>query len=61
LRIQLADGLVGELHLRVYPVVLGAGARLFPEGTSYTPLALTDEGAFENDGVLHLTYAPLAA
>jgi dihydrofolate reductase len=53
----LADGLVDELHLLVYPVVLGAGARLFPEGAAKTTLRLAAHEAFEN-GVLHLTYAP---
>jgi hypothetical protein len=43
--------------LLVYPVVLGAGARLFPEGTAKTSLTLAAHEAFEN-GVLHLTYAP---
>ena len=56
-RALLADGLVDALHLFVYPVVLGAGARLFPEGTPQTPLALTEQEAYEN-GVLHLTYGP---
>lgn len=32
-RAMLADGLVDELHLFLYPVTLGTGSRLFPEGT----------------------------
>ena len=32
-RALLADGLVDELHLFVYPVAVGTGIRLFPEGT----------------------------
>jgi dihydrofolate reductase len=56
-RALLADGLVDELHLLVYPVVLGSGAKLFPDGTGHVPLALAAQEAFEN-GVLHLTYAP---
>ena len=53
----LADGLVDELHLLVYPVVLGTGARLFPDGAPRTSLTLASHEAFEN-GVLHLTYGP---
>jgi dihydrofolate reductase len=55
----LADGLVDELHLLMYPVVLGSGAKLFPDGAPRTPLALADQQTFEN-GVLHLTYTPAA-
>jgi dihydrofolate reductase len=56
-RSLLADGLVDELHLLVYPIVLGEGQRLFPEGSGRTPLALVGHETFEN-GVVHLTYAP---
>jgi dihydrofolate reductase len=56
-RALLADGLVDELHLFVYPLVLGAGARLFPDGTARTRLRLDAEAAYAN-GVLHLTYTP---
>jgi hypothetical protein len=37
-------------------VVLGEGARLFPEGT-HLSLNLAAQEAYEN-GVLHLTYTP---
>jgi dihydrofolate reductase len=56
-RALLSDGLVDELHLFVYPVVLGTGARLFPQDAPRTPLALAGHEAYEN-GVLHLTYGP---
>ncbi|MEV0081724.1 dihydrofolate reductase family protein [Saccharopolyspora shandongensis] len=54
-RALLADGLVDGLHLLVYPLVLGTGDRLFPEGTPRLPLSLTGQEVFEN-GVVHLTY-----
>ncbi len=56
-RALLADGLIDELHLLVYPVVLGSGSKLFGEGMQRLALKLSAHEAFEN-GVLHLTYAP---
>jgi dihydrofolate reductase len=58
-RALMADGLLDELHLLVYPIVLGDGARLFPDGAPRTSLTLAAHEAFEN-GVLHLTYGPAA-
>ena len=58
-RALLADGLVDELHLYVYPVAVGTGIRLFPEGTTQT-LALLGVESLSN-GVAHLTYGPAAA
>jgi len=55
----LADRLVDELHLYVYPVALGTGIRLFPDGTPRTPLALLGADRLSN-GVAHLTYGPAA-
>ena len=55
----LADGLVDELHLFVFPLTLGAGLRLFPEGSAPLKLALDGSEAYES-GVLHLTYRPAA-
>ena len=55
-RAMLADGLVDELHLLVYPIVLGAGARLFA-GMPTTRLSLRDQQPFDN-GVVHLSYGP---
>lgn len=54
-RALLADQLIDELHLLLYPVVLGSGSRLFADGMERTALVLLDQEAFEN-GVLHLTY-----
>ena len=59
-RAMLADGLVDELHLFVYPLALGEGPKLFPEGAPRTTLSLAGSEAFDN-GVLHLTYTPAAA
>lgn len=56
----LADGLVDELHLFVYPIALGAGERLFGDGSSPTRLALLSSDAYSN-GVVHLSYGPAAA
>jgi dihydrofolate reductase len=54
-RAMLADGLVDELHLFLYPVLLGAGERLFTEGGELVRLALTATESYDN-GVLHLAY-----
>jgi dihydrofolate reductase len=56
-RSLLADGLVDELHLFVYPVGLGEGPYLFPPGTPPTRLALLGSTVYGN-GVVHLTYGP---
>jgi dihydrofolate reductase len=58
-RAMLADGLVDELHLFVYPLAFGSGLRLFADGAT-VKLALAGHEAYDN-GVLHLTYAPAAA
>ncbi|MBN9109810.1 MAG: dihydrofolate reductase [Pseudonocardia sp.] len=57
-RAMLADGLVDELHLFVYPVALGTGPKLFPEGTENT-LTLLGCESYTNQ-VVHLTYGPRA-
>jgi len=56
-RTLLADGLVDELHLFVYPLAVGAGQRLFPASDRKTTLSLAGSEAFDS-GVLHLTYTP---
>ena len=53
----LAEGLLDELHVLVHPIVVGTGARLFPEGTPQQPLQLADSTTF-GSGVVHLTYRP---
>lgn len=54
-RAMLADGLVDELHLFMFPIALGAGQRLFAEGAGATRLALAACEAFDN-GSVHLGY-----
>ena len=55
-RAMLADGLVDELHLFVYPLTRGTGPRLFPEGAAPLTLTLAACEAYDN-GVIHLGYA----
>jgi dihydrofolate reductase len=58
-RAMLADGLVDELDLFVYPLTLGSGPRLFPEGAAPTKLSLAACDSYEN-GVVYLAYRPQA-
>jgi dihydrofolate reductase len=48
--------LVDELRLKIFPVVLGAGERLFGETSDKKPMRLLDARTVE-DGVAYLTYA----
>ena len=52
----LREGLLDELHLLVFPVVLGSGKRLFDARGDKLPLKLIGSETFET-GVVHLTYA----
>ena len=47
--------LVDELRLKVFPVVLGAGERLFRETNDKTPMRLLDSRTID-DGVAYLTF-----
>ena len=58
-RAMLADGLVDELHLFVYPLTRGAGPRLFTEGAAPGKLSLAACQSYEN-GVVYLAYRPQA-
>ena len=51
----LAAGLVDEIHLLLFPVLVGGGTRALPENLS-TSLELLDQRKFGN-GVVHLHYA----
>jgi dihydrofolate reductase len=53
----IENGLVDELRLMVFPVVLGSGKRLFGETSDKQSLKLTDS-KFVGDGVAILTYQP---
>jgi dihydrofolate reductase len=54
---MLADGLIDELHLFVYPLTRGAGPRLFPEDAAPGKLSLATCEPYEN-GVVYLAYRP---
>ena len=54
-RAMLADGLVDEVHLFVYPVALGSGERLFTDGAEAARFTLAHADAYES-GVVHLDY-----
>jgi dihydrofolate reductase len=47
--------LVDELRLKIYPVVLGAGKRLFGESSGKKPMRLVDTQTLD-DGIAFLTY-----
>lgn len=54
-RALLADGLVDDLHLFVYPLARGGGQRLFADTGLATKFALAGSEAYGN-GVLYPTY-----
>lgn len=56
-RAMLADGLVDDLHLFVYPLTLGTGPRLFPD--SQVKLSLAKSETYDN-GVVYLHYRAAA-
>jgi dihydrofolate reductase len=51
----IENDLVDELRLMVFPVLLGEGKRLFPEGEAKKPLRLTDSRTV-GAGIALLTY-----
>jgi dihydrofolate reductase len=56
-RAMLADGLVDELHLLVYPLTRGEGPRLFPPEAAPATMTLAAGETFDN-GVVYLCYRP---
>jgi dihydrofolate reductase len=58
-RAMLADGLVDELHLFVFPLTRGAGPRMFPGDGATGKLSLQTCQPYEN-GVVYLAYRPQA-
>jgi dihydrofolate reductase len=52
---MLADGLIDELHLLVYPLTRGTGPRLFPDNAAPSTLSLAVGEAYDH-GVLYLNY-----
>jgi dihydrofolate reductase len=56
-RAMLADGLVDELNLFVYPLTRGSGPRLFADGAAPAKFSVAACEAYEN-GVVHLAYRP---
>ena len=53
----LTNGLVDELHLQVFPLVLGSGLRFFPESSDTLVLALVDSITLPA-GIQAQTYRP---
>lgn len=58
-RAMLADGLIDDLHLFVFPLTRGPGPRLFGEDAAPGKLSLAASESYDN-GVVYLNYRPQA-
>jgi dihydrofolate reductase len=56
-RSLLHDRVLDELELLIHPVIVGHGAKLFPDGVPQQQLNLVKSTTFDN-GVIHLVYQP---
>lgn len=54
----LSEHLLDELHLFAFPVIMGAGTRLFPDGTEPADLGSAACSPLGSSGVLHLEFHP---
>ena len=59
IRSLLRDGLLDELRLQLFPVVVGSGMRLFDNAGQQVSLKLADSRPFST-GVVNLVYTPAA-
>jgi len=57
-RTLMAEGLFDQLNLWVYPIVLGAGKRLFPADGPATRLEPLSSSTISGEGTLLLRYGP---
>ena len=55
IHLLLENGLVDELHLRIFPVILGKGKKLFDSGSVPTAFTLT-ENVVTTKGVIIAQY-----
>jgi dihydrofolate reductase len=58
-RAMLADGLIDQLHLFVYPLTRGPGPRLFTEDAQPAKMTCVACESYDN-GVVYLSYRPQA-
>jgi dihydrofolate reductase len=58
LRTLMEHDLIDEIRLKVFPIVLGAGERLFRETTKRKPMRLFDSRTIDN-GIVYLAYQPI--